>query len=756
MGSAACATESSRRLPCFSPWASSCSAPGLAFAADKELAHDDGERKDKRSLGGSAHVVEFEKPRGRWWIDGVRVFGQPYGGGYDPAETFFTVTIADADMKPIHTTRAPYAAFSRGGFAWAEVPLDEPLRCPATFRVVLDFDPGRTRGVFVGIAGAEKGHSFTGRAGARAEPFAGGAWMIRAHLVSKKPRRKPRAEPADPSPGDAKRYLRDLDAIDTLVRRHFPALAKKGVDWPAAVAAAREAFAAAPDDATHVLNATRLVARLGDMHSGIVDATVDVHVPSFDGLYGAGLWIAEDAGRLLLRAATPDHPIGRRLPPGTPLLSIGGRPARIVHEEVRQRLRAWHGWSSNHFLDARLSFQFFPFDDRQELPATFLLFHPDRIREEVVGVDLRRWGPGGRGLSRAAATMPPGLEAQGAVVATMLDDDLGYLRILGGQNDETRRAFDEALETVKGAKGLVLDARGMGGGGDAAAWAMAGRFFAKPHPLRHDPTIRPTGDWTFEGPVVWLQDERMVSSAETFTWAMVETGRAVAVGRPTGGATIIPRTFDVPSGLFRVRLGRRDRETSVRGVHPEGVGSPPDVHVPYALAVLQGRDGDPVLAAGTDVLRWLVSGAPRDVVVGAYQGVLGAEAERLEAAIDAFGELEPPADLAYPDLLEGLVGRWVDEEIQVTDAQANLTPDAIGARRRLARLEAVARVLGQEAVAERAASAADRWRHEVTAQEAFEALLASGLPPAPAARDAYLEAHEGTRWAEAVRLAYPP
>ncbi len=727
----------------------------VAMAAERELAHDDGNQHGKRSLGGSAHVVEFKKPRGRWWIESVRVFGQPYGGGYDPATTPLIVTITNPRMKALHTTRSSYAVFRRRGFAWAEIPLAEPVACPSTFRVVLDFDPGRTQGVFVGIAAGEEGHAFTGRAGGRAEPLASGTWMIRARLVNKKPRAEPRVEPDADGGGDAKRYLRDLGAIDKLVRRHFPSLEKKGVDWPAVVEEARASFAGAPDDAAHVLNATRLVARLGDMHSGVVGTKVDAHVPSFDGLYGAGLWIATDAGRLLLRATTPDHPVGRRLPPGTILLSIDGRPARIVHREVRQRLRVWHGWSSTHFLDARLSFQFFPFGKRSQLEARFLRFHPDRVREEVVTIALGRWGPDGRGLSRQAVTMPPGLEAKGSAVATMLDEDLGYLRILGGQNEETRQAFDAALERVRDAKGLVLDARGMGGGGDAAAWAMAGRFFAKPRSLPHDPTLRATGDWTFEGPVVWLQDERMVSSAETFTWAMVETERAVAVGRPTGGATIIPRTFDVPSGLFRLRLGVRDRETSVGGVHPEGIGTPPDVHVPYAEAVFLGRERDPILAAGRDVLRLLVAGAPRDVVVGAYEGVLGADASSLAAAIDAFRTLDRSADLAYPDLLDGLVERRVDEEIRVADAALNLAPDVVGARTRLTRLGAVARVLGLDEAAGRAERAAEHWPQEVAAQEAFEQLAAPGLPPSSDARDAYLEAHDGTRWAEAVRQAYP-
>jgi C-terminal processing protease CtpA/Prc len=160
----------------------------------------------------------------------------------------------------------------------------------------------------------------------------------------------------------------------------------------------------------------------------------------------------------------------------------------------------------------------------------------------------------------------------------------------------------------------------MGGGGDGPAWAMAGRFFAEKTP--HGPvTLEPTGDWQFTGPVVYLTDERMVSSAETFTWAMTETGRAVQVGRPTGGATIIPRSFDAPSGLFSFRMGVTDRKTPGKGVRPEGIGTPPDLYVPYTPKTLaDGRD--PILDAGLAVLRDLLSGTPKEKAVSTVRATL--------------------------------------------------------------------------------------------------------------------------------------
>jgi C-terminal processing protease CtpA/Prc len=138
---------------------------------------------------------------------------------------------------------------------------------------------------------------------------------------------------------------------------------------------------------------------------------------------------------------------------------------------------------------------------------------------------------------------------------------------------------------------------------------MAGRFFSERTGHGTAPPLVPTGDWQYDGPVVMLTDEREISSAETFTWAMVETGRAVMVGRPTGGATIIPTTFRAPSGLFSFRMGVHDRKTPIEGVQPEGVGTQPAVFVPYEPKLLQR---DPVLAIGIRALRGHVKPIERD------------------------------------------------------------------------------------------------------------------------------------------------
>jgi C-terminal processing protease CtpA/Prc len=669
-----------------------------AAGGEKELSHDDGKLAGKKSTAGTGHVIAFEAPKGTWWVRSILVHGARYGGGYDAATTMLTVTICDSDLKPLGATTAKYELFSPGKFEWVEIPLEEPVEAPAKLKVVVEFRPTATQGVYVGFSETKQPHSGHGVPGGAEKPFAS-EWMIRARLSSEKPK-PPKQKKPDPG-----RYTSDFEFLAKTVEARFPAFKKKGIDWQAARREWRPKFAAAKDDREHVLNAMQLLALLGDMHSGVIDTKVEP--PTFEGLCGAGLWIAADQGRLVLRAAVPGHPLLERVKPGAELLTIGGKPAKLVHLAVRAQAKRWHGWSSDHFLDARLGFQFFPFGKEEKLAVEFL--DPSGA---VVALELERWGPGGRGCSPVEATMPEGVKAEGLAVSARLDEKTGYLRILGGMNEETRAAFDKAFDELKGVDGIVLDCRGMGGGGDGPAWAMAGRFFKERTPNGTAPPLEPTGSWQFDGPVVLLQDERMVSSAETFTWAMTEGGRAVGVGRPTGGATIIPETFDAPSGLFRFRLGIHDRKTPIKGVQPEGVGTPPSLPVSYEPALI-ATHGDPIL--------------------GIARSALDALRQRQGLTIE----------IALPPAREA-----IDWEVRLLEEPKNPMPDFVGGCHAL-------RLLGerkstQPDAAARAVEAAGKWAKEEAAQQACEALFAKGFPPKPAEAKALIAAHKGTRWAEAL------
>ncbi|MEN8148312.1 MAG: hypothetical protein ABFS86_00730, partial [Planctomycetota bacterium] len=300
------------------------------------------------------------------------------------------------------------------------------------------------------------------------------------------------------APDHRKLYDKDFAFIEKTVKADFPAFEKKDVDWRKVCRKWRPKFRAAKSDREHLLNVHRLLATLGDSHTGVTRSKAGEQVPSFDGLRGAGMWIAVEGDRRVVRALMPGHSLTSKVPPGSELVEFDGRPAAEVHEEVRNRIRTWHGWSSTHFLDARLSFQFFPFGGKRTIRAKFRT-----PKGRMTTVSLPAWGPGGRGLSRQAVTMPTSIPMSGKAVSGMLDERAAYARILGSMSDPTRAAFFDAVNRVAEADGLILDCRGMGGGGDTPAWAMAGLFFEKP-PGHGRARIPATGRFT--GPVVMLID----------------------------------------------------------------------------------------------------------------------------------------------------------------------------------------------------------------------------------------------------------
>ena len=56
-------------------------------------------------------------------------------------------------------------------------------------------------------------------------------------------------------------------------------------------------------------------------------------------------------------------------------------------------------------------------------------------------------------------------------------------------------AFHKAFDALKGMEALLLDCRGMGGGGDYQAWEMAGRLFTKTVPNGPGRRSKPTASW---------------------------------------------------------------------------------------------------------------------------------------------------------------------------------------------------------------------------------------------------------------------
>jgi hypothetical protein len=280
------------------------------------------------------------------------------------------------------------------------------------------------------------------------------------------------------------------------------------------------------------------------------------------------------------------------------------------------------------------------------------------------------------------------------------------------------------------------------------AWRMNGRFFGKGADNGRHGRIAASGSWQHDGPVVLLQGESDVSSAETFIWAMTETNRAISVGRPTGGWGIIPKRFECPSGLVTFRLGVNDRPTPIKGVHTEGAGWPPDVLVPFGPEMC--ALGNPENQVALEILRVLAAGLPLEATRSAFHDLFAGNL----AAFRAFSKNAGAKAKGFEgEKLATLVGDDLKAEmkLEVLLLRGESAPDALGAARRLPALAARAKAAGFGSQLAELEAAVKGAKAEAAAQEALLALPDPRFKATPEQRKAWLAKHGATKTGGVVR-----
>jgi hypothetical protein len=188
-------------------------------------------------------------------------------------------------------------------------------------------------------------------------------------------------------------------------------------------------------------------------------------------------------------------------------------------------------------------------------------------------------------------------------------DGMPYIAIGGWGSNAIRSAdFDAAFERYRGAPAIILDVRPNGGGNDALAFEIAGRFtpatitlgyvkfrngpahtdFGSPTPR----TVSPRGSWQYGGRVYLLIGRRCASSNESFIAAMDRLPTVTLVGDRTAGATGNPGTFNLADG-WTYTVSRWVESTADNRIIEDN-GLEPDVYVPVSAADF-ARGQDPVL-----------------------------------------------------------------------------------------------------------------------------------------------------------------
>jgi hypothetical protein len=150
----------------------------------------------------------------------------------------------------------------------------------------------------------------------------------------------------------------------------------------------------------------------------------------------------------------------------------------------------------------------------------------------------------------------------GGVAWTVTTNNIGYIAIFGWGDSKIPAACGEALEHMRDTRGLIVDVRLNGGGGEPLAEQFAGRFLEKEFvyaysQFRNGPShtnltekyerkITPRGPWRYNRPVLLLIGQKCMSSNESFIGMMTGDPEVTTMGDHTCGSSGNPEMVELP------------------------------------------------------------------------------------------------------------------------------------------------------------------------------------------------------------------
>ncbi len=377
----------------------------------------------------------------------------------------------------------------------------------------------------------------------------------------------------------------DLHRLFTALERNYPYFSMKQIDWSAMQSEYLPKLQAAESDDRFLEVLGEFLAGLHDLHTGV---TAPYRLAGWRGF----LAVRPIAGQAVVTAVRA----GLELPglaPGAVILRRNEQSIQAFVDSLPLSLRSsstpWSAEAGAYSLlgSARES---------DELFLTYLGTDGVTHSEQLV------WQP---------AFDQPHTTRRAAVSAERLDSGLGLIRVnsLSGGFSLVDQ-FNQALDSLIAAPGIILDLRSNGGGSSLLGDAMAGRFleqgfiYGQEHYRQRLPQrawaksasyqVRPRGK-TYTGDLVVLVGTNTASSAEMLAVALKDSGRATLVGQTTAGGSGNPLQFAIAGGMVRFSTGDFQRND---GTPIEGAGIAPDILVNWTVEdVAAGRDPDLLAAA---------------------------------------------------------------------------------------------------------------------------------------------------------------
>ncbi len=302
-------------------------------------------------------------------------------------------------------------------------------------------------------------------------------------------------------------------------------------------------------------------------------------------------------GKVVVTSVRDDSPaFAAGVRPGWEIVRIGAVPVRETMEEIAElyRGRSRFEFEFIHTLYSSLSGEIGD--------SGPVLFRDGENREREIAIVLVKRP--GRYIPAYGNLGPAFVDFE----AKRLAGDVGYIRFNGFAGvTYLSPAFNGAMDSLRAAKGVIVDLRGNSGGIGGIALAMAGWFVAEKGRSLATITSRDRADRilvvprskTYGGPLAVLVDGLTASAAEFLSGGLQDLGRARLFGVRTAGFSGQGSLLKLPNGDMLMHMTAR--HVRADGTDVEGNGVEPDVEArPTRKSLLEGKD-----AALDAALEWL-------------------------------------------------------------------------------------------------------------------------------------------------------
>lgn len=349
------------------------------------------------------------------------------------------------------------------------------------------------------------------------------------------------------------------DLYDTL-GRSYPCFALKGIDWKAVGAEMLPRVKSVTNDDDFGLLCMELVAKLQDSHAVLGEGKAKLPAVPFPQWDPGFSCLIDDRGKPVVYYVDkggPAQTVGLR--PGMTVVSLDGRDAAAVMDDIAKQASRYEGYSSDRYMRYHAA-QWLGRHMEKGVKVTLAVEDTEgQSRTLELSATM-----GVRYLPRLPVPVP-GISDSANVSWTILPGNVGYIYVRRIQNDLLER-LDQAVAQLKNVRGLIIDVRGNSGGGFDAARSF--RNFALDDPAEPE---RPR----YRGPIAMLIDSRCISAGEGWASWFVAKRRAELFGEATAGASSRKTTYTLKNGLYKVVIpvkpypGFLDRPIERRGIEPD-------------------------------------------------------------------------------------------------------------------------------------------------------------------------------------------